>query len=163
MARPLGANIVQGEFSLEINQKEWDAVVEMANTLGPKIGQSAVSRVINDGTEQMLQAMKGLAVSMPANGKGNLSRNLKKQRKRKYEPTFWLSAIAVNIGKKRADGAFYWNIVEQGHRVVTPKKKDTGRRVEAIRWASTAFEMMRPRVLSDFARRVRSELERHWK
>lgn len=159
----MGGTIKQANFAMEIDEQDWKEVIELAKTVSPKVGQRAVSKVIDRGTEWTLETMRRFVGVYAEHPTGMLQNSLKKQRKRKYEPSFWHSAIAVNTGKKRGDAAFYWNIVEQGHKVVTPKGVATGRSVQAMRYAISAFDMAKPIVLADFASKVRAELEHLWK
>lgn len=151
------------EFGFVIDKAEWDQVIAMAKQLPAKVGQQAMNKVVNDGIEAIMQSMRLIIGAEAENPTGNLSRMLHKKRKRKYEPSFWHGAVAVNVGKTRKDGAFYWNMVEHGHRVVTPQKKDTGKRVQAMRYAINAFELNKGRVVGDFARNVRAVIEKEFK
>lgn len=145
-----------------IDKKEWDEVIALCKELPAKVGQNAFSKSVNSGIDIILNLMKNNIKVDAKDPTGLLEKSLYKRRKRKYEPTFWHGSVAVNVGKKRGDGAFYWNIVEHGHRIVSPAKVDTGRRVKAMRYAIEAFEVSKGGITSDFARKTRTELERQF-
>jgi hypothetical protein len=96
------------------------------------------------------------------NPTGLLERSLVTKRKKKYEPTFWHRAVGVNVGKKRGDGAFYWNIVEHGHKIVTPSGKDTGRKVKAMKYAILAFESKKNGIKNTLTSKTKTLIEKHF-
>ena len=154
--------MARSDFAFIIDEAEWAEVIAMAQRLPAEIGQNAFSKAVNEGLDRIMNVMKAnLAVDVK-NPTGMLEKSLMKKRKRKYEPTFWHGSIAVNVGKKRGDGAFYWHMVEHGHRVVTPKKVDTGKRVRAMQFALHAFETTKDNVTSNFTLKTKSELTKAW-
>ncbi len=152
----------QADFRFVIDDKEWAEVIAMARRMAPEIGQKAVSKVIANGTNSILDSMKSYIGANAKSPTGNLARNLKPKRKKKYEPLFWHSSIAVNMGTERVDGAYYWQMVEDGHRVFTRKKVDTGKKVQPMKYAISAFELNKQSIISNFTSSVRSQLMKSW-
>lgn len=151
------------DFGFQIDKDEWAQIVALANEMPAMVGQKAFNTSINEGLDEIQASMERNINNSAMNETPILSRSLFKKRKKKYEPSFWHGAVAVRVGKKRGDGAFYWNIVEQGHRVVGPTKRDTGKRVEAMRYAINAYESHKNSVTMQIARRTKSILDKKWK
>lgn len=151
------------DIEFVLDTKEWEGFIEMARGLPARVGQNAFSKSVNQGVDQILNQMRSNIGSRAYEPTGMLMNSLGRRRKRIYEPLFWHGAVSVRTGKKRGDGAFYWNIVEHGHRVVTPGGRDTGKKVRAMEYAINAVETTKASVLGDFTSRARAELERGWK
>lgn len=148
------------DFSFDIDPQEWATVIAMCKELPAKVGQNAFRRSIKEGLDIVLGSMQKNIQQRAEDPTGLLERSLTTKFKRKYEPSFWHGAVAVNTGKKRGDGAFYWNMVEHGHRIVTFNKIDTGRRVKAMQYAISAYETNKTAIVSDFTVRAKAEIQR---
>lgn len=145
-----------------IDKEEWDHIITLSKDLPPKIGQNAFGKSIDESINGLIADMKKNISNMAENETPMLSKSLMKRRKRKYEPTFWVGAVAVDTGKEKF-GAFYWNMVEAGHRVVTKGKVDTGKKVKAMRYALSAFEAKKNQVTAVITKRTIEILEKAWK
>lgn len=148
------------DFDFVLDEKEWAKFLALAKELPAEIGQKAFRQSIHEGLNKVRGSMEGTIDAKTENPTGNLRASLRKKINKKYEPNFWHGSVAVKVGKKRADGAYYWHMVEYGHRIVGPTKRDTGMRVPAMRFAIGAFEANKDRIKSDFAIRARQRLER---
>lgn len=155
--------MAKSEFGFAIDQNEWKEFIKMANDLPAKVGQQAFSVAVNDGVDKILTSMRSIISNSAENETGLLSKSLNRRRKRKYEPMFWHGSVAISVGKKRGDGAYYWHMVEYGHRIVTASRRDTGGRTRAMRFAISAFEQNKISVTAAFASKAKSVLQKYFK
>jgi len=82
---------------------------------------------------------------------------------RKYEPWLWKQSVTVNVGKKRDDGAFYWRMVEYGHRIYGIDGKPTGRSVPPMGYAVAGLKNVQSQIVNNLGSRAREELHKRWK
>lgn len=155
--------MAENSFSFQIDKAEWDGVIKMADTLSAKLGQKVVRKVMNESNDALLSSVSQEVAAQAENPTGNLQQNLMKRTKRKYEPSVWISAVAVNRGKTRADGkAYYWGMAEEGHKIITRRRVDTGRKTRGLHYALRAYELNKHKFTSTFASRVAAGLRDLW-
>lgn len=155
--------MAKNDIRFEIDQKEWASVAEMLRAVPAMVGQNAFAKSVKEGTATIMAAMKGNIDEKAKNPTGMLENSLHIKRKKKYEPMFWHSSVAVYTGKKRGEGAYYWHMVEMGHKIIFGKGRkriDTGKKTKALEFAISAVETTKAGVLGNFASRARQAIEK---
>jgi len=152
-------------IDIRIDERQWQEFIRQARQLAPEIGQRAFNATLNKGAETLLGSIRKELENRAADPTGRLSAALVKTSRRKYQPMFWLSGVGVNTGRKRddTDGAYYWHMIEYGHRVVGPTKRDTGRRVAGLGFTLAAFHREADGIAREMTGRAKEELVKRWK
>ena len=89
------------QIKFEIDENNWKEVLRLISETTPKAAQNAFARSVKDGISEIFSAMQRNVDARVKDPTGTLARSLKIQRKKKYEPEFWHSSVAVYVGKKR--------------------------------------------------------------
>ena len=133
--------------------------------LGPKVGQRAWSRTIDTGTQKIVNAVKTAVRQTSKEPTGRLEKAIVKRRTRKYEPFFWKGSVAVNRGATRDDpaGAYYWLMVDVGHRIAGWGAKVTRRtHIGGKNYIQQGVMRVRDGVIGEMVGKAKTELDREW-
>ena len=166
-------------FKFEIDPKAWEEVVSQLNDLTPEIGQKVFRKVLKAENERMAALVKVMIrqrIKNPEESTGRLVESVFVRTVRSYEPRVFKSAVTMKIGNKRGEGAYYWYMVEGGHRIVVRRRSqetksvlgyvvkkslfDTGRETRPMRFAYDAFRSISPEVPERIGAGVNAEIER---
>jgi len=107
-----GSGYLDEGFSIQIDQGDWDYLIEILNKEAPSIAQKAFGRAIAKGAARIKQAVLAL---VPIK-EGRLKDSIKIRNTTKYQPYFWKTEVYSKRGSGRDDpkGAFYAHMVEYG-------------------------------------------------
>jgi hypothetical protein len=151
----------QQSIVFEIDQASVDRFERLAkelSNLAPQIGKRAFNKTIDEGINTVIEHLR-MEIRMRAdNPTGRLENALGKRRTRKYEPWFWKGSVAVTRGRDRHDrnGAYYWYMVDQGHRIGKTKY------FPGLNYIRAGTERIGPVVLDRMSRRAEHELGILW-